>query len=490
MPSDPSSQRGGTPDPGLAFLEAWAALVLPLDGSPAADDGPGGSLSAALSARDEAAGSSPLRVLFARGEARVAGRTLALAPESRARKLAEVLEACGIAGVLFEPGLRARSLAAFALQVRESARRAALRLDDEAWDGEPVEHVHVLQRRFQEAFDDALNESAHRPRTGLRAVAAADRSADVDDDVAALEVELAALPYDLGLALESLDDAPEALGVYLHLLATFEDDAEAVHLHAPLARLVREAGARGRDVLAAHLAPGSSGERARERLTRFLCDFDLLGVLIEHGAFDLELAARQFPEGFPAWLARLDLARADDHARLCELLAHVGPQRALRAGPRLFGEARLGDPARAAAILARPHPALIPVARLLLARGVPALTERVARYVRELDLPLCEARLFALLEDAELPAEVLAGLLDPPRTPAARESLRTRAVECLCELVESAEPAGAGRRLAAARLLAELGGARVRARLEAVLREAREGDPLARELRRALEERA
>lgn len=515
--SYPSSQQEGAPDPGLEFVEAWAALVQSLDRSPARDGWDDECLSAALAARDAAAGAGPLRVLFARDEVRVAGRRHTLACRRSAAALAEALEACGIAGVLFEPGLRAPSLLAFSRQVREGSRRAALEFENDRWQGEPLEHVHVLQARFQGAFDAALGETARRPLAGLRSaleslqkgalddsspgaeqllrlVRDAELDSGTDDDVAALKIEIAEFATDKGpgRAVETLADTAESLDVFLHLLATLENESELAHLHAPLASLVHDAGEHGRAVFASHLSPRADDDRGRRRLTSFLCDFDLVSVLVEHGAFDTALAAECFPDGFHLWLSSLDLAQAGDHARLCEVLERVGPQRVLSAGPRLFGEARLGDLSRAAALLSRPHQALVPVARLLLARGVPALTERVAGFVRGLDLDVPEARLFALLDDAELPAEVLAGLLDPPRSASARESLRARAAECLCELVERPLVPGAreGRRLAAARLLAELGAAPVRARIEAWLRDASGEPELAALLRRALEDGA
>jgi hypothetical protein len=509
------------PHPGLAFVEAWAALIHSL-GRSQAQLGLDESLAAALAQREAASGDQPLRVVFSRGEVRVAGRTHALQPGSRARRLAERLEACGVAGALFEPGLRAPSLLAFSRQVLEGAQRSAHDPEFEHWSGEPVEHVHVLQRRFEGVFDGALAETGRRPRSLLRRVVeslpgdaledphSASESVlelvregattdDSDDDLAELEVELAGLSVDASpeRALEPLEQPTELLGVYLHLLTTLELDREAQLLHAPLARRMREAGASGRPLLERHLAPlrdpspGPEGERARRRLTGFLRDFDLMRVLADHGAFSAELAAERFPEDFDLWLEGLDLARAEDHAQVCALLEQVGSPRVLRAGPLLFAEARLADPARAALLLSRPHAALVPVARLLLARGVPALALLVARFVRALAPSVPEACLLELLDDTELPGDVLAGLLDPPRTPAALAALRVRAAACLCELVER-PGADLARRLAAARALAGHDDPAARARIASLLaggalgRLERDGEALAQALRDAL----
>jgi hypothetical protein len=569
--------------PGLAFIEAWAALVRALAYYPESNSRIGVCVDTTLKAMADCRAPGPLRVLFARNSVSVGDRECVFAPATNANWLAERLDGCGLAGALFEPGLRASSLVTFCKQVLDSFRRSTLDPDFEYWSAEPVEHVHVLQRRFEGAFDagvgtsevehsagsvsgrsavapgvgtedsvlstklledariqarlvelsvhygaepgevsvtlpaiellgllvdalpaEALNDPTvavertlllldeiHREggaddrlgeailNAGMRlfgrhlpqldtdqpvrpipaGVRGHDRDDAISDNLDELLAEIGTLPAPSksDLHFKHMERTDEQLGVFLHYLVTLESEEQAEAVHTPLARLLRQAGEKEDPVLASYLeplrddAPRPASALHRRRVLEFLQEFDLTSLLIRFNAFTVSMARELFPEEFGVWLQSRNFDRDADRAELTGLLESLGAERILAAGPRLVSEARIADPVRARKLLARAHPALAPIARLILARGDSALKGVVALFVRKLENLGPEGCLLGLIPDEELPRDYLAGLLDPPRTPGARSMLHRRISETLCEFVEASagNPARAAQRLAA-----------------------------------------
>ncbi len=230
------------------------------------------------------------------------------------------------------------------------------------------------------------------------------RDDDIHDDVEALAAELEGLPRSLGydFAAGAAESTAEQLAVGLYFLVSLDRPQELPGLYPMLMRALERADALSLTVLRGYLEGGADeAALARQRVVvRFLLRAGHAAHLRQAGTLNPDFVLADPVARLPLLLAALD---AEDPAHFAELNAVCS-----QLGYGLLGQEALLRPAladiprdRAASVFLRPHPARLPLARLLLAAHPGRLVPECTAFLRSIDLPEDEAFVLFQLHDTD-----------------------------------------------------------------------------------------
>jgi hypothetical protein len=305
------------------------------------------------------------------------------------------------------------------------------------------------------------------------------------DDPALLLAEWEALPSDEGLCLSAANavSAPEILGALLHVAVGSDDARRVDRIFAFAASALARDPRPGTDVLRQYVR--SLGHRADaaeshglERLVGFARRIGRADVLRSEGVLGPESVEAWFPRYFAAYLDALDPDFASDRDELRRVLARLAGPAFDDAARDLCAEAAPLGQAPVERWLGEGDVGLLPLARLALLAGGPALKERAVEFLRRSLANRREA--IGLLLDAEgarLAPDHLLALASPEADGSYPDRVREQAVALACAFVARTRGRKdlAERRARAIRQTAALAPAQAERMARGVLRDRRLG---------------
>ncbi|MHC5011506.1 MAG: hypothetical protein ACYTG6_11235 [Planctomycetota bacterium] len=302
----------------------------------------------------------------------------------------------------------------------------------------------------------------------------------VQDDLAALRDELAALPECPPAAEleEGMEISAEQLGIYLHYLTTLTSERRADRVVPHLHRILAEPGAEDLAVLREYLEPiwhdtvETLPGADHGRVAAFLVDSGLQHLVRLSGILTADHLLARFPRDFGMYLDALDLSREEDQAELDRFCSSLAPDRVEAAAEELWTPACLLDEDRRERLLSLGKRSVMPFAKVVLDRSRGALKTEVVQFLRKLRIEAREARPLRLRDRVDgLPTDFVAGLLSPAADGTYPSELQHQAMQEICRYITQTEGTGTDpiRRAYAVRALAGFPAATVRPFLKELL---------------------
>jgi hypothetical protein len=256
------------------------------------------------------------------------------------------------------------------------------------------------------------------------------------DDPRALLGEFAALPESAEpLAIDERALAAERLAALLHLVTASDEPAPA--LTARLVAELREADAGAHQLLRyclERLLCETGRRRAGlRRLAAALHEAGLTGIASEHAGLTAEIAAVTFPAAFGLFLDGLPDNELDSIARVCAL---VGGERIRAATSELTASDGILAPWRSQRILSVRAREVLPLLRILVAKGDARARSAVVDVLRALDLNAPHAAALAVVPAEHLPVDYVCGVCDVESGGGWTEVVRGQALALLRGVLE------------------------------------------------------
>ncbi|MDA1195972.1 MAG: hypothetical protein O2894_12415 [Planctomycetota bacterium] len=263
------------------------------------------------------------------------------------------------------------------------------------------------------------------------------RDANIEDDVHSLVAELADLPSSLAynLAAGDAECKAEQLATYLYFLTHLEQPAQLPSLVALCGRALEDAGPREVALLREYLlAAHDTGNVAA-----FLVETGRASLLRACGLLTPEYVLADPGTRLPLLLAALEPRSREQLAEVNLLCTHLGTD-LLDLADRLRAPLAALPRDVAAAVFERPHPARLPLVRILLEVHPGRLVPESTVFLRSLDLPHAEAFLLFQLHDMRyLTRAYLCALIDLHLERADAEPLHRAIVDLLCNHIRATQ---------------------------------------------------
>lgn len=262
---------------------------------------------------------------------------------------------------------------------------------------------------FRVSSDHFKAKATQRAAAG-RGSAPLDDAAGDEPDV--LLREMAELPpAATDLIVDERVLSTERLGVLLHLAINEPNPAPAV-VAALVERL--QAAERGelqvlRYYLERLLCETGRRNAGLKRIADLMHQAGVDGVVARDCGLTGELAATLFPAAFCMFVDNLDDNELDKIAQMCAL---VGRERIRAATAELTAPGGILEPARAARILTLPRIEVLPLARILAAKGDATVRAAVITFLQQLRLQSPESAPLYVLAQDQLPLDYVCGLCD------------------------------------------------------------------------------
>ena len=225
-------------------------------------------------------------------------------------------------------------------------------------------------------------------------------------------------PWSKELTLADLESVPEEVGVFLHFF-TCADQEDAAEVAKPLLEnLLRNGGAPEAAVLLPYLRPPASGpdeayRRRRGKVLGLLHDAQLAALLRECGLLSKDAIRDRFPRDFGLYLEALDTSKEADREELSRLVGELGPVKIAASADELVGVEGVTQEGRIDRILAVSTPSMMPLFRLLLARGDRTNRQPIVQALRRLRGDDSLACLLSIVDEPELlPVKYLQALTE------------------------------------------------------------------------------